>query len=586
MPPRSRALALLLLTPFLLARAATAWPTDPSVNLPVCLAAADQGPPRATSDGGGGAIIAWKDARSGGQIYAQHVSASGAALWAADGQPLGPPGPVQDPMIVTDGAGGAVIAWVEDDGTTRTLKAQRLNGAGLEQWASGGVTLRQRMDQPNEPNFSIWLWDQFSAAEDGAGGMFIAFAERHDEDNAIDPSRYTSELRLLECSAAGAVVGERVLAGDQYVCNHCGDGFFHLDQLTELVIARGVPSGVVAAYRARPIINHFVQFQPPEIRVQEPNAGLAGSLVTGTADVRHPRVVSDGAGGVIASWEDTRGGGPRLYAARLTAAGVQPWTAQGVLVGGGAGDQFSQEMTAPMGGGAVLAWLDRRNSSTPDVFAQRLNGAGAHLWPGDVPLCTQPTLETELALAPLADGGIAFVWRDTRSGAGDIYAREVGADGVSHGALDGDAVSNPAGEQSTPAVVGAGSQAIVTWMDRRGANADIYAQLIGHAGPVSGVPPEPPLLLPLQVSLAAPNPTSGSASIRLILPSAAHVATRVFDLHGRQMRSLGEGVLSARNWTLTWDGLDEHGRAVPAGLYLLVVETQGQRFTRRVLVVR
>ena len=134
MSPRSRASTFLLLTPFLLARAAAAaWPTDPSVNLPVCLAASDQGPPRMAPDGAGGALIAWKDARAGGQIYAQHVSASGAALWAVDGLPLGPPGPVQDPMIASDGAGGAVIAWVEDDGASRALKAQRLSGAGVEQ---------------------------------------------------------------------------------------------------------------------------------------------------------------------------------------------------------------------------------------------------------------------------------------------------------------------------------------------------------------------------------------------------------------------------------------------------------------------
>jgi hypothetical protein len=586
MLPRSRAFTFLWLTPLLLARAAAAaWPTDPSVNLPVCLAPADQGPPRAVSDGAGGALIAWKDARAGGQIYAQHVSASGVALWAEGGVPLGPPGPVQDPMLAPDGAGGAVIAWVEDDGTSRSLKAQRLSGAGVEQWASGGVTLRQRVDQPNDPNFSIWLWDQFSAAPDGAGGMYVAFAERHDEDNAIDPSLYTSQLRLLECDAAGSVVDERVLAQDQYVCNHCGDGFFHLDQLTELTIAAGAPSGVVAAFRARPIINHFTMFMSPEIRVQEPVAGLAATLVTGTADVRHPRVASDGAGGAIASWEDTRSASPRLYAGRMNSAGAVAWGAGGIAVSGGAGDQFSQEMCAADNGAVTLAWLDRRNSSTPDLYAQRLDAGGTPQWLGDVALCTQPTIETEQSLTRLDDDATAFAWRDTRSGTGDIYAHVVSPSGVIYGAADGDAVCVAPGDQSDPAVIAAGTQAIVTWMDDRGSSADLYAQLIGRAGPVSGVPPNAAPAA-VQVSLAAPNPTAGPATIRLSLPNAAHVVSRVYDLHGRRVRSLGDGVLPAKVWTLTWDGLDDRGHLAPAGLYLLVLDTAGQRFTRRVLVVR
>src|SRR4029077_7315515 len=139
------------------------------------------------------------------------------------------------------------------------------------------VTLRARVDQPTDPNFSIWLWDQFTAASDGAGGMYICFQERHDEDSAIYPSFYSSELLLLQCDATGAVVDERVLASDEYICNLCGDGFFHLDELTQLTAAPGAPAGLGVAFRARPIINHGTHFQPPEIRVQEPIAGLSAA---------------------------------------------------------------------------------------------------------------------------------------------------------------------------------------------------------------------------------------------------------------------------------------------------------------------
>ena len=262
------------------------------------------------------------------------------------------------------------------------------------------------------------------------------------------------------------------------------------------------------------------------------------------------------------------------------------WGPGGLPVSGGGADQFSQEMSPQNAGAVTLVWLDRRNSSTPDLYAQRLDAAGTPQWTGDLALCTQPTVETQVALTRLDDDATAIAWRDTRSGTGDVYAHVVSAAGAIYGALDGDAASNAPGDQSAPALVGAGTQAIATWMDRRGASADIYAQRIGRAGPVSGVPPEPAPRGGVQVSLAAPNPTAGPATIRLDLPSAARVVTRVCDLLGRQVRSLGAGVLPAKVWTLTWDGLDERGRVVPAGLYLLVLDTPGQRFVRRVLTVR
>src|SRR5205807_2658018 len=151
----------------------------------------------------------------------------------------------------------------------RTLKAQRLDGGGNEQWASGGVVLRARVDQPNPPNDSSWLWDQATAAADGAGGIFVCFQERHQEDNAVDPSRYSSQLRMLRCDGSGAVVDDRVLAADQYICSFCGDGYFHLDEFSDLTLSAGEPAGLVVAYRARTIINHGVRFNPPEIRALE-----------------------------------------------------------------------------------------------------------------------------------------------------------------------------------------------------------------------------------------------------------------------------------------------------------------------------
>ena len=79
--------------------------------------------PQVTSDGSGGAIIAYrrmipseehKHGYSDSDIYAQRIDAKGNILWGPDGVPIcvGPSHP-DSPRIVDDGAGGAIIIWRE-----------------------------------------------------------------------------------------------------------------------------------------------------------------------------------------------------------------------------------------------------------------------------------------------------------------------------------------------------------------------------------------------------------------------------------------------------------------------------------------
>ena len=68
-------------------------------------------------DGAGGAIVAWVDTRiEEGDVYAQHLLASGAATpgWPAHGLALcTAPGSQYGLTISPDGAGGALVAWMD-----------------------------------------------------------------------------------------------------------------------------------------------------------------------------------------------------------------------------------------------------------------------------------------------------------------------------------------------------------------------------------------------------------------------------------------------------------------------------------------
>src|SRR5206468_10866164 len=72
-----------------------------------------QGPSAVVDDGVGGGLAAWIDPRSGGtypDIYASRVWPA-ASCWPADGTKLASSVPSVRPVIVPDGAGGALVIY-------------------------------------------------------------------------------------------------------------------------------------------------------------------------------------------------------------------------------------------------------------------------------------------------------------------------------------------------------------------------------------------------------------------------------------------------------------------------------------------
>lgn len=89
-----------------------------------------------------------------------------------------------------------------------------------------------------------------------------------------------------------------------------------------------------------------------------------------------------------------------------------------------------------------------------------------------------------------------------------------------------------------------------------------------------------------RLAAPAPNPFQRSTTIRFDLPKAGEVRLNVFDMQGRLVRSLVSGAMEAGPVTLTWDGTDNGGRPVSAGLYALSLDAAGTRQTRRILRLR
>lgn len=85
------ALIMLAACPILPGVAQAAWPHDPNGNVPLCNAIRLQSLPAITSDGAGGAIVAWQDQRNetnSYDLFAQRVDANGVPRWTTDGVPV------------------------------------------------------------------------------------------------------------------------------------------------------------------------------------------------------------------------------------------------------------------------------------------------------------------------------------------------------------------------------------------------------------------------------------------------------------------------------------------------------------------
>jgi hypothetical protein len=81
---------------------------------------------------------------------------------------------------------------------------------------------------------------------------------------------------------------------------------------------------------------------------------------------------------------------------------------------------------------------------------------------------------------------------------------------------------------------------------------------------------EPGLAL---IKMIYPNPVLSRTTVLFEAPRARDGSLRVFDVEGRLVRTLWQGSLPAGSHRAAWDGLDDQARTVPAGVYLMRLET-------------
>ena len=511
------------------------WP-DTGIDVSAATAGSGATNPVAVSDGAGGVVVAWQQTNSDTfgsmDVYAQRINGSGQVVsgWPSGGVAISAgQGNQYRPVIATDGAGGAVLAWLDQrdapagESEPVELFAQRVTGAGAVSWTAGGVAVHTGSNDVSDP----------AILEDGSNGAFVAFSS--------GPASGSTDLYAQRL--AGATGAKQWGAGGTTVCSAAND--------------------------------------------------QSGS-----------QLAADGAGGVLLAWYDSRAAGSMdIYAQRLNSSGTVQWTANGVVICAATNQQELPHVVADALGGAVITWVDFRNN-TWDMYAQRVNSSGAVQWAADgVAFCLSHNVDFTSPILVISDGssGALVGWRDTRITHG-IYAARITASGITgptevrvsslqaqalEGAvqlswsafLDGPArfqVLRAEAEAGPYRAVGPELDAPTRQSDFRYTDASVWAGAVffykvgfRQAGDweYSGTVRVVGRGAALELRVAGANPAAGAALLGYKLAFAGSTRLDILDVRGRLVRRLLEARLEPGAGSVRWDGRAADGARAPAGMY-------------------
>lgn len=146
----------------------------------------------ALSDPGGGFVAFWEDYRASvmwGNIYAEKVTSDGVAApgWPAEGRALAPVPKIQEhPAGCSDGAGGVIVGWSDDrvDGAG-DVYVQRLGGNGevAVGWPALGVGIADTINAQEQPTL----------VPDGNGGALVAWEDNRSGNFQIYAAHITED---------------------------------------------------------------------------------------------------------------------------------------------------------------------------------------------------------------------------------------------------------------------------------------------------------------------------------------------------------------------------------------------------------
>jgi hypothetical protein len=299
-------------------------------------------------------------------------------------------------------------------------------------------------------------------------------------------------------------------------------------------------------------------------------------------------LVSDGVGGIIASFVDSRNGNPDIFAQRFDSSGQRRWSSSDILVCGAAGTQYFPSLISDGASGGIIVWGDFR-SGNQGVYVQKVSQSGATLWTSDGINLAGTASTSAWDIAGDGVGGAVVAWGDRRVSFSNanIYGQRISTSGTTLWTTNGADICTATGNQLFPAIVSDNSgNAVIAFEDERNGgplSVDIYAQRISRDGILGGTTSvsDDPHAYSYELQQNYPNPFNPSTRIAFSVQGSWFTSLKVFDVLGREVATLVNENLNAGNHEATFDG-----KNLASGVYFYKLQAGGFSSTKKMLLAK
>lgn len=359
----------------------------------------------------------------------------------------------QDVRIVTDGKNGAIITWLDhrNDSINADIYCQRIDKNGFIKWIPNGVIICNDANDQGSINIT----------ESNASSVIVAWTDKR---NGIGNS---------------CIYIQKLDSNGLPVWNNNGINLTNYPGVHQnpKILSDGL-GGAFIVYEDSSSINNF------DISAQHINLngqldwGISGVSICNSPNKQiNPRIETDAQGGFFVCWQDFRNGNDYdIFLQRINSLGISFFNQNGIGICQATNVQSNPKIEPDGQGGAIVAWVDKRNTVDYDLYAQRISGTGQMLWPNNGKcVCNFVGNQSAIELKSIGTNGIVFAWKDGRNPTYSVYVEKLDLNGNSNWAVNGMFIST--GINPNLAVDNNGG-ILMTWQDSVGISWNVYSTRI------------------------------------------------------------------------------------------------------------
>lgn len=485
-------------------------------------------------------VVVWEDNRKDMSVYKRRYN--------NNGTPVGNEIRVNDvdgtknqyvPAIDMNAAGNVVVTW-EDDRIPSGIYFQRLTADGAP------IGVNSRIYYGNGPDVSV--------ADDGS--FVITY-------------QYSQEIRYQMFTSAGDSTGPQRTASDTSY-NFRYYPSIDMDAIGNFIIS-------------------WYDYRDGDVNIYAQRFDLLGDTIgvnfrvnddVGTASQEKPVVAVSPSGRFLITWHDYRNGDYDIYGQVYDASGSPVSTNFRIDNDAGTNDQYYPDAAVLSDGNFIVAWYDYR--SPMGIYAQVIDSLGA---PVGVNFKVSDLMGYYPSVSASPIGGFVITWDNYSYPDYDIFAQRYNPDYTPDSSdyqvnneIEG---LNP--DQLYPDVATDGTNIIFVWQDAKWQHGwDIAAKVVSYDWTYIE---EEGREITTSIS-SYPNPFFGSTMIRYSVNTLTNVDIRIYDLSGRERRTLVKGRKTTGEYQIRWNGRDNKGRKVPAGVYFCRINAGERKKSIKIISIR